>query len=112
MARVKPETLSVDRLSAGGQTFILSRPLTIHLKLEECGWASSKVSGDADCYFAEAPEIPISAFGVDCEHALEEFAITFKRLWNGIALLPDERLSSESQTVKRALLQLVDRVQE
>jgi hypothetical protein len=90
------ETLRWSKLAYDGQTFVLSKELTIRVTQEEGGWS-----------FAE-DEFRLLGFGHTRDEAEQSFCVDFATQWEEIACEDDAILSRGAKKLKQRLLGLVE----
>jgi predicted RNase H-like HicB family nuclease len=59
-----------------------------------------------ECYFAECPEIGVSAVGVDIDELISCLHSDIRIMWKRIVRKPDNELLPADRTIKRRFLEL------
>ena len=63
-----------------------------------------------ECYFAECPEIGLSAVGVDLEELSSCLRSDIRMTWKRIVQTHDNELSSHDRNIKRRFLELAEEI--
>ena len=104
-ATTSQDRLEVWSVELDNSTIKFNEPLFVPLEILDKGT-------DAECCFAEFPEIGISAVGVDFEELQRCLHSDIRMTWKRVFKKPENKLTPKDKAIRRRFLELAEEIRD
>ena len=101
----KSDCIEIWWVELDNSTIKFNEPLLIPLTILDSGT-------DEECYFAELPEIGISAVGVDFDELRSCLRSDIRMTWKRVFKKSENELTSNDKAIRRRFLELAEEISE